>query len=37
MEVAQKFNGKYGNFTIVQDVYVTLVEEEWRVMWDYGE
>lgn len=37
VQVSQNFNGKYGNFTIVQDVYVSMVEEEWRVMWDYGE
>lgn len=33
--VSQHFNGKYGNITIVQDVYMTEVEGEWSVLWDY--
>ncbi|WP_373893502.1 hypothetical protein ACUL41_05040 [Virgibacillus natechei] len=37
VQVSQHFNSKYGNLTIVQDVYVVMWEEEWRVMWDYGE
>ncbi|MEC5423066.1 hypothetical protein QGM71_06075 [Virgibacillus sp. C22-A2] len=34
--VSQVFKGKFGNFTIVQDVYVTMLEDEWKVLWDYG-
>ncbi|WP_404454896.1 hypothetical protein LG329_06490 [Virgibacillus necropolis] len=33
--VTQVYEGKYGNFSIVQDVYVTVVEGEWKVLWDY--
>ena len=35
--VSQVFTGKYGKFTIVQDVYVTLMDEEWKVLWDYNQ
>lgn len=34
--VSQVYEGKYGKFTIVQDVYVTWLDEEWRVLWDYN-
>lgn len=34
--VSQVYKGKYGNFTIVQDVYVTALDGEWRVLWDYN-
>lgn len=35
--VLQEFSGKYGNFTIVQDVYVTPMDGEWKVLWDYNK
>lgn len=35
--VSQLFKGKYGNFTIVQDVFVTEFDEEWKVLWDYNQ
>lgn len=34
--VTQVFKGKYGNFMIVQDVYVTLMDDQWKVLWDYN-
>ncbi|GGA65853.1 hypothetical protein [Ornithinibacillus halotolerans] len=33
--VTQRFEGKYGNFSIVQDVYTTELDGEWLVLWDY--
>ncbi|MFD2044825.1 hypothetical protein ACFSTA_14170 [Ornithinibacillus salinisoli] len=33
--VLQEYKGKYGNFTIIQDVYATEVEGEWVILWDY--
>lgn len=33
--VSQRFEGKYGNFEIVQDVFTTNVDGEWTVLWDY--
>ncbi|MFC4557652.1 hypothetical protein ACFO3D_05445 [Virgibacillus kekensis] len=35
--VSQVFKGKYGRFTLVQDVYTTLVDGEWKVLWDYNK
>ncbi|SFE22129.1 hypothetical protein SAMN05216238_11072 [Lentibacillus persicus] len=34
--VTQVFEGKYGNFSIVQNTYVTKVEGEWKILWDYN-
>ncbi|MFD2637344.1 hypothetical protein [Piscibacillus salipiscarius] len=36
-EIAKTYKGKYGNFTIVQDVYATELEDGWRVLWDYNK
>ncbi|WP_099159776.1 hypothetical protein [Virgibacillus ndiopensis] len=33
--VTQVYKGKYGNFSIVQDVFTTVVDGEWVVLWDY--
>lgn len=33
--VNQLFKGEYGNFHIVQDVYATMLEGKWTVLWDY--
>ncbi|MFS0674033.1 hypothetical protein [Ornithinibacillus sp. 179-J 7C1 HS] len=33
--VTQYFQGIYGNFEIVQDVYATLQDDEWTILWDY--
>ncbi len=33
--VTQYYQGKYGNFTIAQDVYVTNIDGEWAILWDY--
>ncbi|WP_164667918.1 hypothetical protein [Virgibacillus doumboii] len=35
VSVSQVFKGKYGNFTLTQDVFVTKVDEEWKVLWNY--
>ncbi|MEN1967463.1 hypothetical protein WMZ97_05225 [Lentibacillus sp. N15] len=35
--VTQTFKGKFGNFDIVQDVYTTMVKDEWMILWDYGD
>lgn len=35
--VTQLFKGKFGDFSIVQDVYATMVEGKWTVLWDYGD
>lgn len=35
--ISKSYNSKYGNFTIVQNVYVTEVEDEWRILWDYNQ
>jgi len=34
--VYQLFEGKYGNFTIMQKVYVAELDGEWRILWDYN-
>ncbi|HAM80145.1 hypothetical protein [Ornithinibacillus bavariensis] len=36
-EVRQFFEGIFGNFEIVQSVYVTSLDGEWTVLWDYNE
>lgn len=33
--VSQVFRGKYGNFTLNQDVFATRLGGEWKVLWDY--
>jgi hypothetical protein len=33
--VSQYFEGKYGNFELVQPVYVTNLDGEWKILWDY--
>ncbi|WP_121605758.1 hypothetical protein [Virgibacillus sp. Bac332] len=33
--VSQHFNGKYGNSTLIQDVYMAEVDGEWKLLWDY--
>jgi len=35
--ISQSYNSKYGNFKIVQNVYVTELEGEWRILWDYNQ
>jgi hypothetical protein len=34
-EVRQYFEGVFGNLEIVQSVYVTNLDGEWTVLWDY--
>ena len=29
------YKGKYGNFSIKQDVFVAEEEGEWKILWDY--
>ncbi|MBM7570339.1 hypothetical protein [Aquibacillus albus] len=33
--VTQTFKGKYGNFSIVQDVYATKEDGDWKILWNY--
>ncbi|MRH42761.1 hypothetical protein GH741_08675 [Aquibacillus halophilus] len=33
--VIQTYKGKYGNFNLIQNVYATKVEGEWKILWDY--
>lgn len=35
--VTQMFQGKYGNFMIVQEVFAVEIDDEWKLMWDYNE
>jgi len=35
MKVILTFKGKYGNFDIHQQVFVTKVEGEWVILWSY--
>ncbi|GEL77286.1 hypothetical protein [Tenuibacillus multivorans] len=35
--VYQTYKGKYGKFTIAQDVYVTEVKDEWKILWNYNK
>ncbi|KKB44104.1 hypothetical protein [Bacillus thermotolerans] len=35
--VVQQYKGKYGNFSIEQDVFVVEEKDEWLVMWNYNE
>ncbi|MFD1708259.1 hypothetical protein ACFSCZ_16200 [Siminovitchia sediminis] len=34
--VTQVYEGKYGNFILIQDVYAVKDEEEWLILWDYN-
>ncbi|RKQ35892.1 hypothetical protein D8M06_05205 [Oceanobacillus halophilus] len=36
ISVYQGFLGKYGKFTISQNVFVTEYEDNWRILWDYS-
>lgn len=36
MRVEQTFQGKYGEFTIQQPVYVAKKNEEWLLLWNYN-
>ncbi|TFJ94228.1 hypothetical protein [Lentibacillus salicampi] len=33
--VTQTFKGEYGNFSLMQNVYVTEIDDEWKILWDY--
>lgn len=33
--ITQAFKGKYGDFSIHQDVYTVKEDGEWTIMWDY--
>ncbi|WP_077301850.1 hypothetical protein [Virgibacillus pantothenticus] len=33
--VSQQFAGKYGNSSLVQDIYLVNIEGEWKILWDY--
>jgi len=34
--VSQVYKGKYGNFTLVQEVFAVELDGEWRILWDYN-
>lgn len=34
-EVEQTFKSKFGTFIVKQKVYVVLVNEEWKIVWEY--
>lgn len=34
--VIQNYNGKYGKFSFLQEVYVAQDEDTWRILWDYN-
>ena len=33
--VTMYYQGKYGNFAIIQDVYATNIDGGWTILWDY--
>ncbi|MFD2629871.1 hypothetical protein [Oceanobacillus kapialis] len=37
VQVNQRFKGDFGNFTIVQHVYATETDGQWRILWDFKD
>ncbi|KAB2336686.1 hypothetical protein F7731_10005 [Cytobacillus depressus] len=35
--VTQVFKGKYGNFSLHQEVFVVRVKKDWMILWDYNK
>ncbi|WP_066321121.1 hypothetical protein [Bacillus sp. FJAT-29814] len=35
--VTQTYKGKYGNFDLMQEVFVVEEKDEWKIMWDYNQ
>ncbi|WP_049665070.1 hypothetical protein [Bacillus sp. FJAT-27231] len=35
--VVQVYKGKYGNFSLHQDVFVVQEKENWFILWDYNQ
>ncbi|WML58960.1 hypothetical protein [Neobacillus sp. PS2-9] len=35
--VTQTYKGKYGNFDLEQEVFVTEEKGKWRILWDYNQ
>ncbi|MBS8265740.1 hypothetical protein DYI25_15040 [Mesobacillus boroniphilus] len=35
--VTQTYNGKYGKFSFVQEVYVVKHQKEWTIIWNYNK
>ncbi|WP_245671221.1 hypothetical protein [Pseudobacillus wudalianchiensis] len=35
--VVQVYKGKYGNFSLQQDVFVVQEKEDWLILWDYNQ
>lgn len=31
------YNGKYGNFTLIQPVFSTEIDGEWKILWNYND
>jgi hypothetical protein len=37
VSVTQTYKGKYGNFELVQEVFIAKEKGVWRVLWDYNQ
>jgi hypothetical protein len=37
VRVTQTYKGKYGNFDLEQEVFVTEEKGKWRILWDYNQ
>jgi hypothetical protein len=35
IKVKQTFKSKFGTFTVIQDIYVVKVKDEWKVVWEF--
>ncbi|WP_102264497.1 hypothetical protein [Mesobacillus jeotgali] len=35
-EVTQRYTGKYGRFSFLQEVYVVEYKEDWVILWDFN-
>ncbi|KAB7707641.1 hypothetical protein F9802_06300 [Bacillus aerolatus] len=35
--VVQVYKGKYGNFSLQQEVFVVQEKDEWLILWDYDQ
>jgi hypothetical protein len=35
--ISQNYKGKFGNFEVIQEVFVVKDKGEWKVVWDYNQ
>jgi hypothetical protein len=35
--ITQNYKGKFGNFEVIQEVFVVKDKGEWKVVWDYNQ